>query len=175
MSTEKHEAFADARSSASLSRRKGGMELGPYAEAVPNFAGQTALIMGHTTNELRQIGIWVDHFGGMNVATHEPATALRWLAKRPANGTLIIFHADDFDDANDVVTFGFALRRISPDAPIVMLSSQVRRNDFTSERMMICDATLKTPLTLTGFCMGVEAATRNHAYYLTATRPVANG
>ncbi|WP_323005417.1 hypothetical protein [Pseudorhodobacter sp.] len=138
---------------------------------LPSLAGRTVLIVGRGSPELRQFSIWVDQFGGLGFNVQHGDSALQWLQRQDSGQSFVIFDADDIGDADDVVDFGFALRRQAPNAPIIMLSSQVRRNDFSSARMMICDATLKNPVTLTAFRLGLEAALENHVKYLSATQP----
>lgn len=171
MGTEQRKGISDARSAA-LTRLDGtSADRGPNPYGVPSLAGRTALIVGRSGAELRQFSIWVDQFGGLGVIVQQPDSALQWLTRADRGGALVIFDADDMGDADDVVDFGFALRKQAPDVPIIMLSSQIDRNDFSSERMMLCDATLKNPVTLTAFRLGLEAALQNHIKYLTATRP----
>jgi len=137
----------------------------------PSLAGYTVLLVGRSQPDMRQMSIWVDGFGGVGVNTAMGKTALDWLAQPTRGRAMVVVDGDDIGDAEEVVDFGYALRKVAPDAPVILLSSFFKRNDFTSERMLICDASLRNPVSLVTFKLGVAAALQNHQIYQRAVRP----
>lgn len=69
-------------------------------------------------------------------------------------------------DAEDVVDFGFRLRRLAPSLPLIFLSWDVRVNDFSCERRAMCDVTLRAPVSEPSLLLGVQAALANNGLYV---------
>ncbi|MEY4871317.1 MAG: hypothetical protein RLZZ563_647 [Pseudomonadota bacterium] len=68
-------------------------------------------------------------------------------------------------DDGAVIDFGLRLRRFAPELPIIVLSSRIAASDYSTERMAICDVTLKTPAHPTELIEALAAALENHAYW----------
>lgn len=68
-------------------------------------------------------------------------------------------------DDGAVIDFGLRLRRFAPDLPIIMLSSRIAASDYSTERMAICDVTLKTPAHPADLIEALATALENHAYW----------
>lgn len=172
MSMEDSKTSGRATGSSQVQNTGRRRQYGPNLDASPDVAGRTLLIIGRYSPELRQFSIWMDQFAGLGVTVSKTDTALEWLCEKRAEQPIVIFDADDIGDADDVVDFGYRLRAACPEVPVIMVSTQVRRNDFSSERMMICDATLRSPTTLTAFRMGLDAALQNNRVYMNAVTAV---
>lgn len=68
-------------------------------------------------------------------------------------------------DDGAVIDFGLRLRRFAPELPIIVLSSRIAASDYSTERMAICDVTLKTPVQPADLIEALAAALENHAYW----------
>lgn len=65
--------------------------------------------------------------------------------------------------SSDLCTNLLALRRSRPEIVILLTSSEFLRNDFSTERGAICDASLQAPYTVVALALGVTAAFNNHS------------
>lgn len=68
-------------------------------------------------------------------------------------------------DDGAVIDFGLRLRRFAPDLPIIMLSARIAASDYSTERMAICDVTLKTPVHPADLIEALATALENHAFW----------
>jgi hypothetical protein len=88
---------------------------------------------------------------------------------------IVFVDADSLKDTGAVVEFCMKIRRLSHGVPIILLSSSVSSNDFTTERMSICDVTLKKPTARVVISYAIDAAIRNNARYQSLISDVADG
>jgi hypothetical protein len=83
---------------------------------------------------------WVSQFGGNLMVVSEEEAPVEWLLKYADKLDFLLLDSDFVGDVEDVVDLCLYLRRAAPGLKIVLISSQVRNDDFTAERMMACDA-----------------------------------
>lgn len=76
--------------------------------------------------------------------------------------TYLIVNIDAFEDADAAVTAMLAFRQIRIDVVVILVSSAVAKDDLGGERALICDATLRAPVTLARLQRGVSAAFENN-------------
>lgn len=76
--------------------------------------------------------------------------------------------AEAIGDAEDVVDFCLALRAAAPSLPLVLYTTGVAVSDFSTVRSVICDVTLKRPVSRTAVALSVESAFENNAHYTTS-------
>lgn len=104
---------------------------------------------------LRQAGYRVIPAEGFGLAIGE------LMANRRAFGMLVI-DVDGFGGADLVVARLADLRKRHPSLPVIVISAEVRFNDFTTERMAICDVTLRAPVSAPALELALaEAAVNN--------------
>lgn len=108
---------------------------------------------------------WLAQLGGDLMIVSEPALDTGWLLKYAELVDYLIVDSDFIGDVEDAVDFCIRVRRAAPQLPLVLISSEVRGDDLTAERMMACDVTLKFPLNEEQFVRGVIAAQRNNAQF----------
>lgn len=108
---------------------------------------------------------WLAQLGGDLMVVSEPALDTSWLIKYAELVDYLIVDSDFIGDVEDAVDFCMRVRRAAPHLPLVLVSSEVRGDDLTAERMMACDVTLKFPLNEEQFVRGVTAAMRNNAQF----------
>jgi len=108
---------------------------------------------------------WVSQFGGNLMVVSEEEAPVEWLLKYADKLDFLLLDSDFVGDVEDVVDLCLYLRRAAPGLKIVLISSEVRNDDFTAERMMACDATLKSPFSKARLHEAFEAAHENSAYY----------
>jgi hypothetical protein len=69
---------------------------------------------------------------------------------------------DGFGGAQLVVARLMDLRRRVPSLPVIVISAEVQFHDFTTERLAVCDVTLRAPVTAAALDLALaEAAVNN--------------
>lgn len=109
---------------------------------------------------------WIDRLGATSVQIGEKHLPYEWLDQYASGFDLALVDADSLGDAGDVIDFGQRLRRYASGLPIIMTSAHASADDFTTERAVFCDATLKTPLSVQRLERAAAHATENHAQWL---------
>lgn len=107
------------------------------------------------TSWLRMAGYRVIPAEGFGLAIGE------LMANRPTFGMLIV-DIDGFGGPELVVARLMDLRRRHPSLPVIVVSADVQFNDFTTERLAICDVTLRAPVSAPALELALaEAAVNN--------------
>lgn len=75
----------------------------------------------------------------------------------------LIVNVDAFEDCDAAVKSMLVFRRHRPDVIVILVSAAVAFDDLGTERRMICDATLRAPVTLSRLKRGLSAAYENNA------------
>lgn len=125
-----------------------------------------SLFFGKAGGVSSSVNDWLRWMGGNLLLTDLENTSERWLARSVRRIDFCLVDESSIGDVGEVVEQCLFLRRVVPSMPLVLLSSSVREDDFSTERMAICDATLRTPITRAAFCHGLQAAKRNNMRYL---------
>ena len=86
---------------------------------------------------------------------------LEWFDRYASSFDAALVDADFLGDEG-AIDFGLRLRRFAPYRPIIVISSRVAQSDFSTERMAICDVTLRAPLTATALIEALAVAVTNH-------------
>lgn len=74
--------------------------------------------------------------------------ALSEVAGNPALWSALIVHADGFGDLEDLVDMLLAFRRAVPALPLILISAGFGRDNLGSERLALCDVSLRDPVGL---------------------------
>lgn len=80
--------------------------------------------------------------------------------------TYLIVNVDAMGDLEDAVDELIAFRKRCPDVVVLMISAFVLSDDFGSYRQLICDATLRSPISQGRFEGGLVAARQNNLHRL---------
>lgn len=72
--------------------------------------------------------------------------------------TLMIVHCDRFADHFETLLF---FRELWPFVTVLVGSEDLRRNDLSTARGLLCDASLRLPYTKVGLALGLQAALNN--------------
>lgn len=123
------------------------------AACVVGFAEAETVIM---RDMLRQIGL------GPCVSSFQ-TDALQDLASLKNAFSYLVVNADAFEDTETAVTALMDFRYRRDDVVIILASTNVAFDDLGAERRMICDATLRAPVTLSRLRRGVAAAFENNS------------
>lgn len=112
---------------------------------------------------------------GQRLATQERANFLTvpeeelsvdWLAEHAGEIDVLLVDADYLGDVEDTVDFCLRVRRGCASLPIILISSEIRGDDFTCERMHACDVTLRNSVSRIRLENAIRTAFENNAYYL---------
>ncbi|WP_163849802.1 hypothetical protein [Pseudooceanicola aestuarii] len=132
------------------------------------FRNGLALYCGPADTELARYRECVARLGGNLVALTDAEPPLDWIERHADACDLVIIDAEFYGDLEATIDIALYLRRAAPGLPIIMISSDVGGDDFTAERMMACDATLKSPCNRARLEQAFRAALDNNAHYCEA-------
>lgn len=74
----------------------------------------------------------------------------------------LVVNIDAFEDCDAAVTAMLEFRHLRGDIVVILVSSAVVMDDLGAERRLVCDATLRAPVTLGRLQRGVTAAFENN-------------
>ena len=123
------------------------------------------LMCGEMGSLSRDLQDWSERMRAVVMVVSDERMNLDWLRDHAPRLDFLLVDSDYLDDTESTIDFCMQVRRAVPRLPLVLVSSEVRSHDFTCERMMACDVTLKPPLLHTALTLGVQAAYQNNAYY----------
>lgn len=114
---------------------------------IPAVTGAAVAFMPYS-DEARDIQDWTFETSGAGliVLAHcdEPRA---WLHGKKVEFDFIVVDIEHVGGVHAAVELCLDIRKERPDTKIILLSDDSERDDFGSERIAICDATLKKPLT----------------------------
>jgi DNA-binding NarL/FixJ family response regulator len=137
-----------------------GMEL-----AAPDvLRGWIVLVHDSSDSEVVMLRAWIASLGGTAIRLPQVADAMPYLARNPDARIALVLEARA-DDLEDRIDACLAIRARFPACPIILLSETFGKNDFSTERMAVCDASLRSPVTQVAFKLAVPAALSNNAFF----------
>jgi len=108
------------------------------------------------------VGAWLHAAGYRCVPVEGFGLAIGELMAHRAAFAMLIVDIDGFGGPASVVDRLGDLRRRHPSLPVIVISGEVRFNDFTAERLAICDVTLRAPVSAPALEVALaEAAVNN--------------
>lgn len=108
---------------------------------------------------------WVASAGGNLMVATDESPSIDWFVSYADCLDFVLLDSDWIGDVEDTVDFCLRLRRAAPGLPIILISSDVREDDFTAERMMACDATLRAPTSEARLLEAIRAAYETNARF----------
>jgi DNA-binding response OmpR family regulator len=91
---------------------------------------------------------------------------LDWFDTYADSHDVALVDADFLGDEGAMIDFGMRLRRFAPTMPVIMASRRVTTSDYSTERMAICDVTLRMPVTRGDLLEAMSAALENHHFWM---------
>ena len=110
-------------------------------------------------NWLAEKGAQVSHFPLRRLP-------LDWFDSFAGSHDVALVDADFLGDEGAMIDFGMRLRRFPPNMPVIMASRRVTTSDYSTERMAICDVTLRMPVTRGDLLEAMSAALENHHFWM---------
>lgn len=138
----------------------------------PRAAATRVLLVGRGDDADNAVQGWIARLGATSARIGEKHLPYEWLDQYAASFDIALVDADHLGDAGDMIDFGQRLRRHAPGLPVIMATSRAASDDLTAERMAICDATLKKPLTTQRLERAAAHAAQNHARWLETLEPL---
>jgi DNA-binding response OmpR family regulator len=105
---------------------------------------------------------WLRDLGAQVTPMPIRSLPLEWFDRYATGFDAALVDADFLGDEGSMIDFGMRLRRFAPDLPIIMVSSRVAQSDYSTERMAICDVTLRAPLAGQALLEALAVAITNH-------------
>lgn len=87
---------------------------------------------------------------------------LEAVATNPDEWSALIVDLDDGRDIGEAIDSLVLFREQAPQVPVVALSASVACDDLGTERLALCDATLRKPVMRLSLMRGLDAAQRNN-------------
>lgn len=108
---------------------------------------------------------WLHLYGQHTDARACIGEAIQDLQEKSQTWSYVLIQIDDFGGIDVVIDALLLLRGAAGNCPVILLSSETVSDDLTSERLVLCDATLRLPVSLTRFEAGlVESMFNNSAW-----------
>jgi hypothetical protein len=126
--------------------------------------GWTVLLYDSSDAETFILRDWIAGLGGTSIRIPQVADAGPFIARHPESRIALLLEARS-EELDARIEDCIALRADYPDCPILLMSDSFKRNDFSTERIAVCDASLRSPVSFVAFNLGVPAALANHAYF----------
>lgn len=83
------------------------------------------------------------------------------VSAKPSDWQLLMVDLDGYDDSDEAIDDLLAFRAESPETVVILLSSDVGRDDLSLERIAVADATIRKPISRSRLLNGIEAARDN--------------
>lgn len=162
----------------------------PDAEEEPQQLNSTEEMPRRPAEELPRVSTREEHRLTSPVlvltSRHQlPAEVKKWLDQHACGGWIgrtldaaaelfhnarwgcLIVDVDSFKDLQDAVDTLVTLRQQRPNLPVILISAQVKRHDFSVERLPMCDVTLRIPVALEDLDFALqEAMINNHVWVM---------
>lgn len=134
-----------------------------------NISDASVLIIGFDNQEANALVSMVRAAGVNSLETCGSVAQINNCTAASSAFTQIFVNFDAFDDVDSAVTALLTARMLRRDIIFVLVSKAVARDDLSSERMFICDVTLRSPVSFERMCEGLLAARVNNEIF---TSPV---
>jgi hypothetical protein len=79
--------------------------------------------------------------------------------------SLLVVDIDSAADEDSTFDLIFTIRDKHPQMPIILISGDFARDDMSTERLAICDVSLRAPINRISFELGVEEAFANNSIW----------
>ena len=127
------------------------------------YVNAPALLIGTDTGPLLRSWMRTAGFGlrtekDLNVAVNR-------LCHVPSAASLVIVSIDAFGGIAATIDQLFRLRDCAPHLPLIVMTSDVEGSDFTTERLAMCDVTLKMPAGAAALREALKEAKANNAVW----------
>ncbi len=106
---------------------------------------------------------WLQHYGQVTDSYDCIGEAVQDIESKSETWSYVLVQIDDFGGIDVVIDALLLLRRAAGNCPVILLSSETVSDDLSSERLVLCDATLRLPLSLTRFESGLVEAMFNNS------------
>lgn len=126
--------------------------------------GETSLRIALISRDMAQSRNIATNLAGLGQEVHHSTDSdamLETVQAQPTRWGMVIFDLDSSPDLETGVDDLMEFRGICPKVPVLLLSGDALRNDHSSHRRLIGDATLRKPVFRTHLLEGMEAANLN--------------
>ena len=127
------------------------------------YADAPALLIGADTGPL--LRSWMRTAGFKLQTEKDLNVAVNRLCHVPSAASLAIVSIDMFGGIAATIDQLFRLRDCAPHLPLIVLTSEVEGSDFTTERLALCDVTLKMPAGAAALREALKEAKANNSVW----------
>ncbi|RBW54032.1 hypothetical protein DS909_13470 [Phaeobacter gallaeciensis] len=118
-----------------------------------------------TWQSVLQLTGWFEGLGAEVATTNSIDIALDAIAENKNAWGLLVVFLDGVVDEYEVVEALLLVRKVTKALPIILVSSAFSKNDFSLERVAICDVSLKSPVSRVTVGLAVAQAIANNNYF----------
>ncbi|MBT3142173.1 hypothetical protein [Falsiruegeria litorea] len=123
------------------------------------------LMVTATWQPVLQLTGWFEGLGAEVATTNSIDIALDAIAENKNAWGLLVVFLDGVVDEYEVVEALLLVRKVTKALPIILVSSAFSKNDFSLERVAICDVSLKSPVSRVTVGLAVAQAIANNNYF----------
>jgi DNA-binding NarL/FixJ family response regulator len=127
--------------------------------------GWTVLVYAQSTSEVVMLRSWVASLGGTTIRLEHVTDAAGFISRNASARIALVLEARR-PDLEDRIEECIDLRARFPGCPIILMSETFGTNDFSTERMAVCDASLRSPVSQVAFKLAIPSAIANNRYFV---------
>lgn len=149
-------------------------EWGQNPDDVAAATGRLA-ILGSDFGQLMDLAVGAQS-AAVQVLTSSHARAALWdVICYPQAWAGVLVMTEDFGSISATFNLFHSFRLRCPSVPVIMASPHFTRDDYTSERLPLCDLSLKLPTNLSNLGLVMYVAEVNNRIWYERTRDLKNG
>lgn len=108
---------------------------------------------------------WLEELGGEVATTNALDLAVQAISEAPDRWGLLAVLMDGLEASAAIVETLLLLRSIKPDLPVILVSEEFKRHDYSTDRMLICDVSLRAPVSQTALQLAVAQSISNNLQF----------
>lgn len=130
---------------------------------VDGDAIKTFMLLTNDREKLRNFNQFLKIFDVDTLVMRSIQEAISIYQSRVKRKTMLIVDLDTLTDEGKNCDLLFDLRAHHPSLSVILISGSFARDDFTIERLPLCDVSLRAPTSLKSFETGIKDALENNA------------
>jgi len=108
---------------------------------------------------------WASEQGANLGLVEKPEQVVEALIRHRGRIDFVMVDVDSLGDVGAAIDLCIYIRNCSPEVTIILVSSEVAADDFTAERMMACDSTLRSPISSMRMREAIRKGKENNKRY----------
>jgi DNA-binding NtrC family response regulator len=123
---------------------------------------KTFMLASNDREKFRNLSQFLKTFDADTLAIRSIQEATSIYQRRAREKTMLIVDLDTLTDGDRKYELLFDLRAHYPGLPVMLISESFARDDFSIERLPLCDVSLRAPTSFKSFEAGIKDALENN-------------